>query len=45
MALRTFPAREHDGKIFLQLTPLGENRAGLEREGEAASRELHTAAA
>jgi hypothetical protein len=45
VALRTFPACEHDGKIFLQLTPLGENRTGREQEGEAAGRELHTAAA
>jgi MocE subfamily Rieske [2Fe-2S] domain protein len=45
VALQTYPACEHDGKIFLQLAPLGENRAGFEREGEAAGRELHTAAA
>ena len=45
VALQTFPAREHDGKIFLQLTPLGENRSGCEQEKKTASRELHTAAA
>lgn len=29
VALQTFPVREHDGKIFLRLTPAGENRGGL----------------
>jgi len=45
VALQTFPAREHDGKIFLQLTPLGENRADREPDGAPVSRQLNTAAA
>jgi MocE subfamily Rieske [2Fe-2S] domain protein len=45
VALQTFQAQEHDGKIFLQLTPLGENREGLPGEEGSATRQLDTAAA
>ena len=45
VALRTFPAREHDGKIFLQLAPSGENRAGLAPHSDAANQRLNTAVA
>jgi 3-phenylpropionate/trans-cinnamate dioxygenase ferredoxin subunit len=45
VALQTFQAREHDGKIFLQLTPLSENREGLSGDETAAPRQLDTAAA
>ncbi len=45
VALQGFPAREHDGKIFLQLTPLGANRDGLGRQGKAAAPQLNTLAA
>jgi len=45
VALQTFPVREHDGKIFLQLTPSGENREGLAGNESAVSRQLDTAAA
>ena len=44
VALQTFPAREHDGKIFLQLMPTGENLKGLPGEDGAATRQLDTAA-
>jgi Na+-transporting NADH:ubiquinone oxidoreductase subunit F len=45
VALQTFPAREHDGKIFLCLKPLGENREGPQRNGSAVSHQLTPAAA
>ena len=45
VALRTFPAREHDSKIFLNLTPLAVKREGVKREAEPVSRQLDTAAA
>ena len=45
VALQTFPAREHDGKIFLQLTPSGENREGLAQNGDATGCRLGTAVA
>jgi hypothetical protein len=45
VALPTYPVREHDGKIFLQLRPLGENRDGVGRRGEAMSHQLDPAAA
>jgi MocE subfamily Rieske [2Fe-2S] domain protein len=45
VALQTFPAREHDGKIFLCLTPPGETREGSARHGDAVSRQLNTVAA
>jgi Na+-transporting NADH:ubiquinone oxidoreductase subunit F len=45
VALQTFPAREHDGKIFLSLTPAVENRGGREPDGATVSHQFNTAAA
>jgi MocE subfamily Rieske [2Fe-2S] domain protein len=45
VALRTFQAQEHDGKIFLRLTPVGENREVLPGDDSAVTRQLDTAAA
>jgi hypothetical protein len=38
-------AREHDGKISLQMTPMGENRVGREPDCAALSHLFNTAAA
>ncbi len=35
VALQTFPVREHDEKVFLQLTSLGENCEGRAQGGDA----------
>ena len=39
VALQTYPAREHDGKIFLCLTPSAQNREGIDKKGDDVSRE------
>jgi len=45
VALQTFVAREHDGKIFLQLAPSGENREAIPGNASTVTRQLDTAAA
>jgi Na+-transporting NADH:ubiquinone oxidoreductase subunit F len=45
VALQTFQAQEHDGKIFLHLAPLGQNREGLAPQDNPARRPLNAAVA
>jgi hypothetical protein len=45
VALQTFQAKEQDGKIFLQLTAMGENREGLPDDENAVARQPDAAAA
>jgi len=45
VALQTFPAKEHDGKIFLRLMPAGQNREGLAEHSDAARGPVGVAAA
>jgi MocE subfamily Rieske [2Fe-2S] domain protein len=45
VALRTFPAREHDGKIFLKLEAVGANGEQLLRKAEIASERCSASAA